>query len=248
MSPRDRTRMQVQKCLLVLPMRFGWGLNAQPKNGGEALSHEAGNDDYFELTEARAFLRENWPSLLPCASLLARRRIRAKMWHQGVPEPEDVLHIVFEKLWSGARKIRRSIPARIQIMHAVDSVLSNLATSCENKCRLMPQDTPRNEEPSKDSWNFDMEDELAPSPDRNLLDYEESERLTGLLSSNELDRRVCRFILGREETSMRAFRGSVRPRAIARELGVDRQDIYKSFERLRIVFVGAVSNHRPHRF
>ena len=212
------------------------------------MSHEALNDDYFELAEARTFLRENWPSLLPCASLLARRRIRNKTWHQGVPEPEDVLHIVFEKLWSGARKIRRSIPARIQIMHAMDSVLSNLATSCENKCRLIPQIMPRNEDLANEGWGFDLEDDQARPPDRNLLDYEESERLTGLLSSNELDRRVCRFILGRQETSMRAFRGSVRPRAIARELGVDRQDIYKSFERLRVVFVGAVSNHRPHRF
>jgi hypothetical protein len=210
------------------------------------LSHDAENDDYFDLAEARTFLRENWPSLLPCASLLARRRIRNKTWHQGVPEPDEVLHIVFEKLWSGARKIRRRIPARIQIMHAVDSVLSNLATSCENKCRLIPQNIPRTEDTANEDWRFDLEDDLARCPDRDLLDCEESERLTGLLGSNELDRRVCRFILGRQETSMRAFRGSVRPRAIARELGVDRHDIYKSFERLRIVFVGTVSNHSPH--
>lgn len=166
----------------------------------------------------------------------------------GVPDPDEVLHIVFEKFWSGSRKLRREIPARMQILLAVDSVLSNLATSSQNTCQSLISPSAGSEVAHHESPRNDIEDDLARPPDRDLSDCEECHRLTELLSSNELDRQVCRFIMGRPETSMRAFKGSVRPRAIARELGVGRQEIYKSFERLRINMLAkepAVLPYRP---
>jgi hypothetical protein len=209
------------------------------------MSCRTSEEDFFTLAEVQAFLCENSPSLLPSASHFARRKIRYKIWHQEVPEPEEIVHIVFEKYWSGSRKMRKAIIPQAQVFLAIASVLSNLATHSENR-RMTSLFAGRAEgDSSADSQTPDFEDPQTPTPDEDLSSREECERLIGLLSGNELDHRVLEFILTRPEKSSREFRHAVRPRVIADELSVSRHEIYRSFERMRKMIESVPSTKAP---
>ena len=192
--------------------------------------------EFFTLAEVQAYLFENCRTLSRSASLVADRKIRHKYWHQAVPEPEEVVQIVFEKYWTGSRRMRKSVPPQTQVFLAISSVLSNLATDSRN--RRMVSLIPPNPKGDRnlDARATDFEDDQMQSPDDEFADGEEVERLLSLLGGNELDKRVLEFILGRSETTSCDFIIAVRPRAIANELQVAPREIYKSFERMRKAF------------
>jgi hypothetical protein len=200
------------------------------------MSRPTSDREFYTLAEVQEFLCENCQDLLPSASLFARRKIQYKIWHQEVPEPEEIVHIVFEKYWSGSRKMRKTIVPRTQVFLAIASVLSNLATHSKNR-RTNSLFTPARQRDARlAAPPGEFEDRSVPTPDQDLSSREEREQLLDLLQGNELDHQVLEFILERPETSARDFRHAVRPRVIASELRVSRQQIYRSLERMRKVF------------
>ncbi len=192
--------------------------------------------EFFTLAEVHAYLFENCLALLRSASLFADRRIRFKQWHQAVPEPEEIVQIVFEKYWTGSRRMRKSILPRTQMFLTISSVLSNLATDSRNR-RMVSLMTPGSRaEVGTDCESLDFEDVQMRSPENEAADREEGERLLGLVGRNELDKRVLEFILGRAESTSHDFMIAVRPRTIAHELQVSSREVYRSFERMRKAF------------
>jgi hypothetical protein len=203
------------------------------------------SDEFFTLAEVQEFLCANCHTLLPSASLYARRKIRFKIWHKAVPEPDEVVHIVFEKYWSGSRRMRKAVMPLTQVFLAIESVLSNLATNSENR-RNVPLVSSGTEASAESRSDADVEDERTHSPEDNFANREEGERLLSLLQGNDLDHRVLEFILDRSETTSQEFMHAVRPRAIANELSVSRHDVYRSLERMRKVFE-TLPSHFPRR-
>ena len=172
----------------------------------------------------------------PAPSAFRKRKIRNKVWHQSVPEPEEIVHIVFEKYWSGSRRMSKSASPRVQIFLAVSSVLSNLATCSTNKhfeCGFFSSRRWATNCRTAAARESDLEDSRTPSPDHDSTNREEVDRLKARLGGNKLDDQVLDYILGRSEASGLSFRRAVCPRVIAHELNVPRQAVDKSLERLR---------------
>jgi hypothetical protein len=192
--------------------------------------------EFFTLAEVREFLGKNCQTLLPSASLYARRKIRYKIWHQAVPDPDEVVHVVFEKYWSGSRRMRKAVIPQTQVYLAIASVLSNLATNSENSRMISTIRSTAKGDVHLRAGTSECADEQTQSPDAELADREDCERLFGLLGGNDLDHRVLEFILDRSETTSKEFKNAVRPRTIANELRVTRHEIYRSMERMRRVF------------
>lgn len=203
--------------------------------------------DFFTLAEVQEFLCENCGSLLPSASLFAEQKIRYKSWHREVPEPEEIVHIVFEKYWSGTRKMRKTIFPQTQVFLAIASVLSNLATHSKNR-RMTSLFTPyAGQDHISGGQSPEFEDRQTLAPDDDLSSREECMHLLDLLRGNDLDHRVLEFILSRPETTSREFRHAVRPRVIANELCVSRHEVYRSLERMRRVFDSLPSKSKAQR-
>jgi hypothetical protein len=197
------------------------------------MSPSPADQGFFTLAEVQEFLCANCRRLLHSASLYAKRKIRGKTWHQAVPEPEEVVQIVFEKYWSGSRRMRRTVFPETQVFLAIASVLSNLVTNSENRHNVSHS---ARANPASGVENSDVADDRMCSPADDSVNREDGERLLALLSGNELDHRVLEFILGTSEKTADEFMHAVRPRTIADELRVPRHEVYRSLERMRKVF------------